>query len=100
MPSRLARSVSAGALFRVVKLFYRQDVDMEEVVIKIYVFIRAGSKPNNDNELIRAKFIVEQDFCRFEDIKRRRRTTEILGLSQVHHVIGSLFPRSSWEYTY
>lgn len=100
MPSRLARSASAGALFRDVKLCYRQDVDMQEVVIKIYVFIRAGSKQNNDDELIRAKFIVEQDFYRFEYIKRRCRITEIHGLSQVHHVIGSLFPRSSWEYTH
>lgn len=74
MPSQLARSVSVDALFRDGKLFYRQDVDMEEVVIKIHVFIRAGSKLNNDDELIRATLIVAQDFCRLEDFKRRRVT--------------------------
>jgi len=33
---------------------------VEEDVIKIHVFIGAGSKPNNDDELIRAKIIVAQ----------------------------------------
>lgn len=74
MPSQLARSASVDALFRDVKLFYRQDGDMELVVIKIHVFIRAGSKLNNDDELIRTMLIVAQDFCRSEDLKRRRVT--------------------------